>query len=426
MDALLPIARDHMLSPAIAAIVVFAIACGVAFVVPSWIKHVRKRVGLLASLTRRRASIIEASLEESIPAVTKELDFPEDWYTSDKLFQLEKRAIFSKTWLHVCHSSLFSKAGDYRTFQIASFSFVVILGKDGRLRAFHNVCRHRAYTVATKEAGSCLVLRCKYHGWSYDTQGKLIKAPKFEDVAGFDKSQNGLYEIRTFIDSSGFVYVNFDVYGSDGLTIRVGVPIRANLSLVESWSIETNFNWKIATPSGAFRVRSLNIDGLSDMLGAFMGGVKSWRFPSEFELSPLTHLLRSRRGNLWLTISIIPATSTNCTISCSLYCSELELKSELPVTAIKSEVQDSITKLQFILEESQKDGSIQDPHSQEPFLAEIKAHSRLERLTRGEVHPASRLRETSQACRVADDLCKQLEVEAQSSGQGGSLSNLAW
>lgn len=415
-----------MLSPSIAAIIIIALACVVAYSLPRWTHQARKQAGAIASLTRRRASITAASLEGSVPSVTKELDFPEDWYTSDKLFQLEKRAIFSKTWLHVCHSSLFKKAGDYRTFQIANFSFVIILGKDGRLRAFHNVCRHRAYTVATKDAGSCLVLRCKYHGWSYDTQGKLIKAPKFEEVAGFDKSQNGLYEIRTFIDSSGFVYVNFDIYGSDGLTIRVGVPIRANLSLVESWAVDASFNWKIATPSGAFLVRSLNTDRLPDMLNAFLGGLKSWRWPSEFTLSPLTHLLRSQTGNLWLTISIVPENSTTCTISCSLYCSELEMKSELPITAIKSEVQDSVTKLQLLFDESRKNSSIQDPRSQEPFLAEIQAHSRLERLTRGEVHPASRLRETSQACKVADDLCKQLEVEAQGNGQNDVLGSLAW
>jgi nitrite reductase/ring-hydroxylating ferredoxin subunit len=330
--------------------ILFAIACFVAFHLPAWIQNAPKRYSWLVNLTRSRASVKESSLEESAPIVTRELDFPEDWYTSDKLFQLEKRAIFSKTWLHVCHTSLFQKAGDYRTFSIANYSFFLILGKDGRLRAFHNVCRHRAYTVATREAGSSLALRCFYHGWTYDTQGKLIKAPKFEDVAGFDKSQNGLYEIRTFVDSSGFVYVNFDIYGSDGLTIRVGVPIRARLSLVESWNVDANINWKIAIPSGAFRVRSLAVQ--NKMLSCAMSVFQSWKWPAEFELSPLTHLLRSGSGDLWLTISIIPQSSSACKISCSLYSSKLDIKSELPVTGIKSDISDSLTKLQLIFEEA--------------------------------------------------------------------------
>ena len=256
---------------------------------------------------------------------------------------------------------------------------------------------------------------CKYHGWTYDTLGKLIKAPKFEDVAGFDKTQNGLYEVRTFIDSSGFVYVNFDVYGSDGLTIRVGVPIRARLTLIESWNVDAQFNWKIAMSPNVFRIRSLAA-GLdrSDTFRFALRGFRISRWPAEFELSPLTRLLRSPKGDLWLTISIVPQSNAACSITCSLYCSKLDLKGILPVTSIKSDINDSIQKLQLFFDEAKEDGTITDMRSQEPFLAEIRAHSRLERLTKSEVHPASRLRETSQACKVADDLCKQLELASES------------
>jgi nitrite reductase/ring-hydroxylating ferredoxin subunit len=398
-----------------------------AYTLPAWMDAASKRFGHLLNIRKRRDTGKEASLEVLGPAVAKELDFPEDWYTSEKLFQLEKRAIFSKTWLHVCHSSIFKKPGDYRTFKIADYSFFVILGKDHKLRAFHNVCRHRAYTVATKEQGSCLVLRCKYHGWTYDSKGKLIKAPKFEGVAGFDKSQNGLYEIRTFIDSSGFLYANFDIYGSDGLSIRVGVPIRASLSLVDNWNVETDFNWKIAVPSGAFRIRSLGLHNkLSAVFSSALDAFAPWRWPAEFVLSPLTHLLRSASGDLWLTISIIPQSNSTCTIACSLYCSKLDLQADMPVSAIKSEINDSVAKLQLIFNQSKDDGSIQDTKSQEPLLAEIQAHSRLERLMHKEVNPASRLREASQACKVADDLCKELEAAAGGDGASGGLESLAW
>ena len=413
----------HLLS----IVAVVAVACIIAYQLPNWFRQVSKRLISLACTKKRRRSIKGAALEENAPVVSKELDFPQDWWTSEKLYQLERRAILSKTWLHVCHASIFKKPGDYRTFSTANFSFFMILGKDIRLRAFHNVCRHRAYTVATRDEGSSLVLRCRYHGWSYDSQGKLIKAPKFEEVAGFDKSQNGLYEIRMFIDSSGFVYANFDVYGSDGLTIRVGVPIRARLSLVESWSVDAAFNWKIALPSGAFRVRSLAWKSrLPELLSYALGSFESWKWPAEFELSPLTRLLRSASGDLWLTIAVVPQSSSTSTIACSLYCSRLDLKADLPVTAIKSEVNDSVKKLQLIFEQIKTDGTIADVKSQEPLLAEIKAHSRLERLMKKEVHPASRLRETSQACKVADDLCNQLEAAAGDKSGLGELDTLAW
>lgn len=422
----LPLTREAVVATSLV-LAAAVVLCVVASQLPSWYKKASRRIIAYATLTTSKSSIKEAALEASLPAVTKELDFPQDWWTSSKLFQLEKRAIFSKTWLHICHSSLFKKPGDYRIFNISDFSFIVILGKDGQLRAFHNVCRHRAYTVATKSEGSCQVLRCRYHGWSYDTKGRLIKAPKFEEVQGFDKSQNGLFEIRTFIDSSGFVYVNFDAYGSDGLTIRVGVPIRARLSLVESWSVEANFNWKIAVPSGAFRVSSLTyLNKLAQLVTDASGLFESWRWPAEFELSPLTRLMRSSNGEQWLTVTVVPVSEGKSVIQCSFFCSRPELKAVLPVSAVKLEISGSIKKLEGMFGEIGESGEILDAASQEPLLAEIRAHSRLERLMATEVHPASRLRETSQACRVADDLCKELEVAAGEKSASSRLDVLAW
>ncbi len=163
MDALLSFPSERILVPLLA-VASAALVAYVALQLPGWTRHVSQR--LLSSLFKNKTAAKEAALEESQPIiVTKELDFPPDWWTSRKLFKLEKRAIMSKIWLHVCHSSLFKKAGDYRAFQIADSSFFVVLGKDGRLRAFHNICRHRAYSVVTKSEGSCLVMRCKYHGW---------------------------------------------------------------------------------------------------------------------------------------------------------------------------------------------------------------------------------------------------------------------
>lgn len=398
-----------------------------ALQLPTWWETASKRIISYANLSAPRAGTKEAALEASLPIVTKELDFPASWWTSPTLFQLEKRAIFSKTWLHICHSSLFKHPGDYRTFTFADFACIVILGKDGHLRAFHNVCRHRAYTVATKSEGNSLLMRCKYHGWTYDAKGKLTKAPKFEAVQGFDKSQNGLFEIRTFVDSSGFVYANFDVYGSDGLTIRVGVPIRARLTIVESWAVEGRFNWKIAVPSGAFRVSSLTrLNKLVEVLTDASGLFESWRWPAEFELSPLTRLMRSSNGEQWLTTTVVPISEDKSSIQCSFYCSRLDLKATLPVSAVKQEISDSVKKLEMIFTEVSESGSIPHAASQEPLLAEIKAHSRLERLVGKEVYPASRMRETSQACKVADNLCSELEAAAGERSVIRGLDGLSW
>lgn len=365
--------------------------------------------------------------------VTKEIDFPPNWYTSPTLYALEERSILSKTWLHVCHTSLFNNPGDYRTFTIADFSFILILGKDYKLRAFHNVCRHRAYTVCTRASGSSTLLRCKYHGWTYDSTGRLVKAPKFDDVgkevAGFRKNENGLFEIRSWSDSSGFLYINFDAFGSDGLTIRVGVPMRASLSLVDSWAVEAGFNWKIAIPSGSFRSKSLAArNRLPDMLARVASGLGTWKWPAEFELSPLTRLLRSAKGDVFLTVSIVPTGCQSCTLACHLYSAKPDAKIETPVSIIKQEIAASVERLQRLFNEVRATDTIHDPHSQEALLAEIKAHSKLERLMGEEVFPASRLRESSKACQVADDLCRELEADAasRSAPTMDGVDALAW
>jgi phenylpropionate dioxygenase-like ring-hydroxylating dioxygenase large terminal subunit len=152
----------------------------------------------------------------------------------------------------VTHASRFQKAGDYRTFDISGFSFLIILGKDKQLRAFHNVCRHRAYAVTKKESGSSIVLGCRYHGWSYDTKGKLIKAPEFENVAGFDKDMNGLWELKLEVRES-MIFVNFDA-SIASRSLELGSATQslkrwgtAKLAWLAEWKFDGNFNWKMAT-----------------------------------------------------------------------------------------------------------------------------------------------------------------------------------
>jgi phenylpropionate dioxygenase-like ring-hydroxylating dioxygenase large terminal subunit len=143
------------------------------------------------------------------------------------------------------------KPGDYRQFQIAGFRFFLILGKDDVLRGFHNVCRHRAYPVVRKESGNSTILGCKYHGWSYNTQGSLTKAPQFDEVEGFDKTQNGLFSIPTCV-VKGMVFVNFDpskasesptveAYDINPRTCRA----LAGLKCTHRWEFEGQFNWKV-------------------------------------------------------------------------------------------------------------------------------------------------------------------------------------
>jgi phenylpropionate dioxygenase-like ring-hydroxylating dioxygenase large terminal subunit len=156
----------------------------------------------------------------------------------------------------VTHTTRFRKPGDYQAFSVAGFPFFLILGKDSIIRGFHNVCRHRAYTVTKKPTGSSLVLGCRYHGWSYDTKGHLTKAPHFEDIPGFKKEDNSLFQIWVQNDSHGLVFVNFDAQASvEGPAVDSVIDfakqhkLTSSSTAIASWQLEGHFNWKMAGES---------------------------------------------------------------------------------------------------------------------------------------------------------------------------------
>ena len=139
---------------------------------------------------------------------------------------------------------------------MAGFPVFLIRGKDDKIRAFHNVCRHRAYTITRKETGTSTVLGCRYHGWSYDTYGRLVKAPKFDDVPGFEKSENSLFEIHTHTTSQGWVFVNLDAgepvpMEESNLSVLNDFARDANLRTRSEWvagqTLTGAFNWKLGS-----------------------------------------------------------------------------------------------------------------------------------------------------------------------------------
>lgn len=106
--------------------------------------------------------------------------------------------------------------------------------------------------MTRKECGSSIVLGCRYHGWSYDTKGQLTKAPEFDAVPGFNKKDNGLWEIHTRISARGLVFVNLSAAESveelDFRGLEAGTmewDMEASERVAE-WKHESAFNWKLA------------------------------------------------------------------------------------------------------------------------------------------------------------------------------------
>ena len=116
---------------------------------------------------------------------------PNSWYFDPELYELERRTVFAG-WQAVARTDQLDKPGAFVTAEVAGEPVAVVLDADGTLRAFHNVCRHRAAPVLTEACGVATKLRCRYHGWTYDLAGRLRGTPEFDGVEGFCREDNGL------------------------------------------------------------------------------------------------------------------------------------------------------------------------------------------------------------------------------------------
>jgi carnitine monooxygenase subunit len=132
-----------------------------------------------------------------------------DLYTDPKILELEIKNIFSKSWQLVGHVSQLEKEGQFFTTEVAGEPIIVIRGNDGIIRAFYNVCPHRATKLEKSEAGRKKILQCKYHGWTFHLDGKLNKAPNFTEEEAQCISDRCLREVRMEILES-LIFINLD------------------------------------------------------------------------------------------------------------------------------------------------------------------------------------------------------------------------
>jgi carnitine monooxygenase subunit len=130
-------------------------------------------------------------------------------YRDPHFFALEREHVFRAAWQVVCHVNDMPKAGDYYTLKFLDEMVMVVRGDDGNVRAFHNVCRHRASRLVGEDRGNCgHRIVCPYHAWSYGLDGRLANVPKWQGFGDLDKSRYGLAPVEMEI-YQGFVFVRF-------------------------------------------------------------------------------------------------------------------------------------------------------------------------------------------------------------------------
>ncbi len=134
---------------------------------------------------------------------------PRAWYTNADHFRLEMAQVFGRSWLVACHGGEIAEPGSYLATRSGGQEIVVLRDRDGDIRAFHNVCRHRAHRLLDGSGTLKAVITCPYHAWSYGLDGSLRAAPRMEAIAGFDRADFPLSPVRTAL-FAGFVMVCHD------------------------------------------------------------------------------------------------------------------------------------------------------------------------------------------------------------------------
>lgn len=160
-----------------------------------------------------------AEIERELASVRRPLHeastLPARFYHDPAIYQQELQTIFSKMWLCVGREEDIEKPGDYVTRTVGQESVIVVRDTDGRVNAFHNVCRHRGSRLLAESSGSGLRhLQCPYHAWTYGLDGGLRVAPHMEDAREFDRPKFGLNRVR-LERWDGFLFINFSNEGPD-------------------------------------------------------------------------------------------------------------------------------------------------------------------------------------------------------------------
>jgi Rieske 2Fe-2S family protein len=228
----------------------------------------------------RQAMLSAAAQSATYPGGWREgTTIPAEYYLDESHYLNDERYIAENFWLMADHESRLAKPGDYFVFEFGrGDSVIIVRARDGAVRGFHNVCRHRGSRLCLHSfdkvlpsganadgrpadqrlsvtqlgpSGNTPVFRCPYHAWTYDLDGKLVSLPPGMPD-GFDPSQHGLHpaHVRTV---EGFIFVSFarqdppdfDTYVANWKTLGQEYGT-AQLKVAARRQYPTKGNWKLA------------------------------------------------------------------------------------------------------------------------------------------------------------------------------------
>jgi choline monooxygenase len=177
------------------------------------------------------------------------LALPAACYTQPEFASIERGAVFGRSWQLVGHAAQVAAPGDHALAEIAGVPLVIVRGDDRTLRALHNVCRHRAGPLADCNGSGATQFTCRYHGWRYALDGRLLGAPEMGRAQGFDVAAIRLPQARV-ASWQGLLFAALDDAAPPFEEAVAGIDARAG-SALEGYefdrhaSYEVECNWKV-------------------------------------------------------------------------------------------------------------------------------------------------------------------------------------
>jgi glycine betaine catabolism A len=127
------------------------------------------------------------------------------FYTDPAFYQQDLNEIWYKDWLFMGHECELPTPGNFMTVQVGAYAIIIVRGKDGKINALHNSCRHRGSRVCQEHKGSAAKLVCPYHQWTYELDGSLAYARQMGD--NFDTKDFGLKPVACET-AGGYIFIS--------------------------------------------------------------------------------------------------------------------------------------------------------------------------------------------------------------------------
>ena len=190
-----------------------------------------------------------AQISDGSPDPDADWSLPGWTYRDPEFHAAEMARVFRPSWQIVCHVNEVPEPGDYRTLDYLGESVVVIRGLDGQIRAFTNVCRHRAMRLVEGPAGCAKKLVCPYHAWTYEADGRLSGVPHKAEYPALNMAQSGLTPV-SLEQWRGFVFVRLEDAGFPSVA-EMMAPFEAEIA---------PYKFEAMQPMGAVRHRPRDVN----------------------------------------------------------------------------------------------------------------------------------------------------------------------